>query len=493
MRIGKKTIKNNIGWCFDNTYSRLPDIMLSRIFPVPVKLPKLVILNEELSKELGLNFSDISREDVAALFSGNLLPEGSEAIAQAYAGHQFGHFTMLGDGRAITIGEHLTENNKRFDIQFKGSGQTPYSRNADGRAALGPMLREYIISESMNALNIPTTRSLAVVSTGENVIRENSLPGAILTRVASSHIRVGTFQYAAIQNNKKLLKTLLDYSIKRHYPKLKEKNNLAIELLKNVLEKQINLVTHWMRVGFIHGVMNTDNMTISGETIDYGPCAFMDIYDPETVFSSIDLQGRYAYFNQPGITKWNLFRFAEALIPLINEKKDKAIEMANEVLSDFSNLYKKYWHTMMCKKIGLFGEKSEDEKLVKDLLEWMHTNKADYTNTFISLMNKDIKKESLFQNPHFVEWYKKWNLRLEKNNKPLEMSLKLMRENNPLVIPRNYKVEESLDEASNKNNLRPLHDLMKYLKNPYENQTGISNYQKVPKSNGIKYKTFCGT
>jgi uncharacterized protein YdiU (UPF0061 family) len=493
MRIGKETIKNNIGWCFDNTYSRLPDIMLTRTLPVPVKLPKLVILNDELSKELDLDFSNLNKEDVAAIFSGNLLPEGSESIAQAYAGHQFGHFTILGDGRAITIGEHLTHNKKRFDIQFKGSGQTPYSRNADGRAALGPMLREYIISESMNALNIPTTRSLAVVSTGESVIRETPLPGAILTRVASSHIRVGTFQYAAAQDNKKLLKNLLNYSITRHYPHLKEKNNLAIELLKTVMEKQINLVTNWMRVGFIHGVMNTDNMTISGETIDYGPCAFMDVYDPGTVFSSIDLQGRYSYFNQPNITKWNLFRFAETLIPLIDEKEDKAIEIANEVLSNFSNLYKKHWHTMMCKKIGLFREENEDEKLIKDLLEWMHVNKADYTNTFLSLMNKDIKKRNSFQSPSFVEWNKRWNFRLEKNNKPLEMSLQLMKKNNPLVIPRNHKVEESLEEANNKNNLKPLEELIKYLKNPYENQTGISNYQDVPKPNDKKYKTFCGT
>ncbi len=493
MRIGKETIKNNIGWCFDNTYSRLPDIMLTRILPVPVKLPKLVIFNYELSKELDLDFSNLNKEDVATLFSGNLLPEGSESIAQAYAGHQFGHFTMLGDGRAITIGEHLTHNKKRFDIQFKGSGQTPYSRNADGRAALGPMLREYIISEAMDALNIPTTRSLAVVLTGENVIRETSLPGAILTRVASSHIRVGTFQYAAVQNNKKLLKNLLDYSIIRHYPHLKEKNNLAIELIKTVMDKQINLITNWMRVGFIHGVMNTDNMTISGETIDYGPCAFMDVYDPETVFSSIDLQGRYSYFNQPEITKWNLFRFAETLIPLIDEKEDKSIEMANEVLNNFSNLYKKYWHTMMRKKIGLFGEENEDEKLIKDLLEWMHVNKADYTNTFLSLMNKDIKKENSFQNSSFTEWNKRWNFRLKKNNKPLEMSLQLMEKNNPLVIPRNHKVEESLEEANNKNNLKPLEELMKYLKNPYENKTGISNYQDVPKPNGKKYKTFCGT
>jgi len=273
MTNGKENFKNNIGWCFDNTYSSLPGAMLSRISPAPVKSPKIIILNKELSEELDLNFSSTNDYELSAILSGNLLPEGSESIAQAYAGHQFGHFTMLGDGRAIIIGEHLTKNKKRFDIQFKGSGLTPYSRNADGRAALSPMLREYIVSESMHGLNIPTTRSLAVVTTGENVIRETSLPGAILTRVASSHIRVGTFQYAATQNDKDLLKTLLDYSIKRHYPNIKGKSNLAIELLKIVMQKQIDLVTNWMRVGFIHGVMNTDNMTISGETIDYGPCA----------------------------------------------------------------------------------------------------------------------------------------------------------------------------------------------------------------------------
>ena len=490
----KNTFKNNNnGWQFDNTYSKLPDSMLSRLAPIPVKKPEIIILNNVLANNLGLDFSNTNNENLALIFSGNKLPEGTDTIAQAYAGHQFGHFTILGDGRAIVIGEHISKNNQRVDIQFKGSGKTPFSRNGDGRAALGPMLREYIISEAMHGLNIPTTRSLAVVKTGETVVRETPLKGAILTRVASSHIRVGTFQYMTASREEKNLKTLFDYTIDRHYPDIKNSKTPAIELLKIVMEKQIKLVTNWMRVGFIHGVMNTDNMTISGETIDYGPCAFMDIYDPETVFSSIDLQGRYAYFNQPGITKWNLFRFAETLIPLIDEKKEKAIEMANEVLSDFSNLYKKNWHTMMCKKIGLFGEESKDEKLIKDLLEWMHANKADYTNTFISLINKDIKKENLFQNSSFEEWHKRWKLRLEKNNKPLEMSWKLMRENNPLVIPRNHKVEESLDEASNKNNLKPLQELMKYLKNPYENQNGISNYQNVPKSNGAKYKTFCGT
>ena len=332
---------SKIGWHFDNSYSKLPNTMLSKLSPVPVKAPKLAILNHSLSKELGLNFSNTSDENLASMFAGNLLPEGSDTIAQAYAGHQFGYFTMLGDGRAIVIGEHISKNNKRFDIQFKGSGKTPFSRNGDGRAALGPMLREYIISEAMHGLNIPTTRSLAVVKTGEDVIRETPLPGAILTRVAASHIRVGTFQYMTATEDEKNLKTLADYTIDRHYPNIKNSNTTALDLLKIVIEKQTKLVTDWMRVGFIHGVMNTDNMTISGETIDYGPCAFMDVYDPETVFSSIDQHGRYAYFNQPGITKWNLARFAETLIPLINDNKDKAIEIATETINSFAGLYKK--------------------------------------------------------------------------------------------------------------------------------------------------------
>ena len=313
---------SKVGWRFDNTYSKLPNTMLSKLAPVPVKAPKIVVLNSPLSKELGLDFSNIKDEDLSLIFSGNKLPEGSDTIAQAYAGHQFGHFTMLGDGRAIVIGEHLSKNNQRFDIQFKGSGRTPFSRNGDGRAALGPMLREYIISEAMHSLNIPTTRSLAVVKTGETVMRETPLIGAILTRVAKSHIRVGTFQYAVTSKDKNDLKALFDYTMNRHYPSLKKSNNPAIALLNTVIEKQTKLIVDWIRVGFIHGVMNTDNMTISGETIDYGPCAFMDYYDPETVFSSIDYQGRYAFFNQPGIAKWNLARFAESLIPLIDDNKD---------------------------------------------------------------------------------------------------------------------------------------------------------------------------
>tara|TARA_Y100000590_G_scaffold349047_1_gene400409 strand:- start:14356 stop:15825 length:1470 start_codon:yes stop_codon:yes gene_type:complete len=489
MKIGKENFKNNIGWRFHNTYSALPSVMLSRLSPIPVKSPKLIILNTSLSEELGLNFTSTSRKELEDLFSGNVLPEGSESIAQAYAGHQFGHFTMLGDGRAIIIGEHVTKNKKRFDIQFKGSGLTPYSRNADGRAALGPMLREYIISEAMNGLNIPTTRSLAVVTTGEEVIREKILPGAILTRVASSHIRVGTFQYAAMHKDKSILKNLFDYVIDRHYPNLKVKNNSAIQLLKIVMQNQIDLVVNWMRVGFIHGVMNTDNMTISGETIDYGPCAFMDSYDPETVFSSIDHQGRYSYFNQPGITKWNLARFAETLIPLIDENQDKAIEKANEVINNFGDIYKKKWNSMMHSKLGLFGDHKDDSKLIEDLLNWMHKNKADYTNTFLKLMSE----EKISEDPSFVKWYNKWKNRLTLNKDSIDKSVNLMKLNNPLIIPRNHKVDECLESASSLGNLKPLVKLINYLQKPYKNQSGISNFQIPPKINGEKYQTFCGT
>ena len=489
-----KLISNisKIGWCFDNTYARLPEIMLSRIAPIPVKDPKLVIFNHNLSKELGLDFSVIEDNLLPSIFAGSLLPQESECIAQAYAGHQFGYFTMLGDGRAIVIGEHLSKNNKRFDIQFKGSGKTPYSRNGDGRAALGPMLREYIISEAMHGLGISTTRSLAVVTTGENVIRETPLPGAILTRVAASHIRVGTFQYVTMQDDIKTLKTLFNYTINRHYPELKDTNNQALSLLKFVMEKQIKLVTDWMRVGFIHGVMNTDNMTVSGETIDYGPCAFMDNYNPETVFSSIDHHGRYAYFNQPGITKWNLARFAETLLPLINNDKDKAIEMATEVINSFAEKYKKSWFKMMHKKLGLLGEDSKDENLIIDLLSWMHQNKADYTNTFCFLMNENIQENKIYNNQGFISWKQQWQERLKLHNNSPEKSLKLMCSVNPLVIARNHKVEEVLKEANN-GNLNPFNDFLKVLEKPYEKQTKTNNYQFPAPSSEKKYQTFCGT
>ena len=483
---------SKIGWRFDNTYSKLPDTMLSKLDPIPVKSPKIVILNSSLSKELELDFSNINNEDLASIFSGNKLPEGSDAIAQAYAGHQFGQFTMLGDGRAIVIGEHLSKNNQRFDIQFKGSGKTPFSRNGDGRAALGPMLREYIISEAMHALNIPTTRSLAVVKTGETVMRETPLIGAILTRVAESHIRVGTFQYAVTSKDKNDLKALFDYTMNRHYPNLKNSKNPAIELLKIVIEKQTKLIVDWMRVGFIHGVMNTDNMTISGETIDYGPCAFMDNYDPETVFSSIDYQGRYAFFNQPGIAKWNLARFAESLIPLINDNKDKAIEMATECINNFATVYQKFWLEMMRKKLALKGGEIKDEGLIVELLSWMHKNKADYTNTFCFLMNEKIQDNKIYNNQDFINWKNQWQERLKLHNNSMEKSLKTMRSANPIVIPRNHKVEEAL-ESANKDDMKPMLNLIKILTKPYEKQEKIVSYQSPAPASNTKYQTFCGT
>ena len=480
-----------IGWHFNNTYSKLSETFKENIKPIPVSNPDLVILNKDLASKLDLDFSKINKEELSKIFSGNLLPAGSNSIAQAYAGHQFGHFTMLGDGRAVLIGEHTTKSNKKFDIQFKGSGKTAFSRNGDGRAALGPMLREYIISEAMNGLNIPTTRSLAVVKTGENIQRETTLQGAILTRVASSHIRVGTFQYIAARQKEDELKTLLDYTIDRHYPEIKSSNNQALDLLNILIDRQCNLVVNWMRVGFIHGVMNTDNMTISGETIDYGPCAFMDTYDPKTVFSSIDQMGRYAYCNQPVITKWNLARFAECLIPLIDKDQDKAVKIATETINSFEKKYEEKWINMMRDKLGLFGVEDKDKFLILDLLTWMHEKKADYTNTFCHLMRLDPKKNNLFNDNDFINWKKRWEERSIRNNNTPKKCLELMRNNNPLVIPRNHKVEEAL-EAAEKNDLKPLNQLIEILKNPYTQKNDIHDYQ-IPSNSNKKYQTFCGT
>ena len=484
-------MENTINWNFDNSYSRLPDTFKEHVKPIAVKNPELVIINESLSKELDLDLTKINKDKLSSLFTGNTLPEGSNTIAQAYAGHQFGHFTMLGDGRAILIGEHITNDNKRFDIQLKVSGKTSFSRNGDGRAALGPMLREYIISEAMHNLNIPSTRSLAVAKTGEKIMRDTLLEGAILTRVALSHIRVGTFQYIAARDKKDELELLLNYVINRHYPKLVNSKNKAIDLLIDLMNKQTDLVVNWMRVGFIHGVMNTDNMSISGETIDYGPCAFMDTYDPKTVFSSIDHMGRYAYCNQPIITKWNLSRFAECLIPMIDENQKKAIEIATEIINTFEKNYEEKWLEMMRKKLGLLGNHSTDKTLILDLLTWMHQKKVDYTNTFCHLMKFKVQEEEEFQDRVFKDWKKRWNERLIINNSSNEKSIALMRTVNPLVIPRNDKVEETLDLA-NKNNFKMLFEFLEILKTPYIEKKNTYKYQ-IPNENNKEYKTFCGT
>ena len=479
-----------IGWHFDNTYSKLSNTFKEEIKPTPVHDPELIILNEKLAKDLSLDFSKIDNKNLSQIFSGNILPKGSSTIAQAYAGHQFGHFTMLGDGRAVLLGEHLVNNSNRFDIQFKGSGRTSFSRSGDGRAVLGPMLREYIISEAIHALNIPTTRSLAVVKTGEKVVRENLLPGAILTRVASSHIRVGTFQYIAAKQNIDDLDTLVNYTINRHYPEINSSKNKALDLLNLVMERQCKLVVNWMRVGFIHGVMNTDNMAVSGETIDYGPCAFMDFYNPKTVFSSIDKLGRYSFSNQPPITKWNLTRLAECLIPLIDKNEDTAIKIATETIDNFQNIYENKWLNMMRDKLGLFGKDKNDLKLINDLLHWMESNQADYTNTFCHLMNINSSNDSKYKDINFINWFKQWENRVLINNGSIEKSINLMKKNNPTVIPRNHKVEEAL-EAANNNDLSLTNKLLSILNKPYDNQNDIDDYQS-PSSN-IEYQTFCGT
>ena len=479
-----------IGWHFDNTYSKLSDTFKEKVKPTPVHSPELVVLNDRLAKDLTLDFSKVEKKDLSQIFSGNTLPEGSLTLAQAYAGHQFGHFTMLGDGRAVLLGEHLVNNTNRFDVQFKGSGRTSFSRSGDGRAVLGPMLREYIISEAIHALKIPTTRSLAVVKTGEKIVRENLLPGAILTRVASSHIRVGTFQYIAAKQNINDLNTLVDYTINRHYPEIKSSKNKALDLLNLVMERQCKLVVNWMRVGFIHGVMNTDNMAISGETIDYGPCAFMDNYNPKTVFSSIDKFGRYSFSNQPPITKWNLSRFAECLIPLIDNNEDKAIQLATEAIDNFQNIYEEKWLNMMRDKLGLFGKTKDDKKLIDDLLTWMEKNKADYTNTFCYLMNISIGNSSLYDDKEFINWSNNWKNRIFINNISKDKSIELMKKTNPIIIPRNHKVEEAL-KAANENDLEVMNRLLSNLDNPYSEQKDIEDYQ-LP-SNNEGYQTFCGT
>ena len=476
----------------ESTYTDLPEIFFTKLSPTTVSNPELVIFNEKLANEKELNFFDITGENKTNFLSGNFVPEKIEPFAQAYAGHQFGNFTMLGDGRAIVLGEHVTNSGDRFDIQLKGSGRTPYSRGGDGRAALGPMLREYIISEAMHSLGIPTTRSLAVVTTGERVYREDELTGAILTRIAGSHIRVGTFEFAALQRDKAVTRALLDYLINRHFPTIREDKNPALSLLNEVIQQQAELITHWMRVGFIHGVMNTDNMALSGETIDYGPCAFMDRFAPDTVFSSIDHRGRYAYANQPHIAQWNLARLAEAILPLIDEGREKAIKMAEDALNAFESIYKNKWLTMMCSKLGLSEINETNEKLVTDLLDLMHQNAADYTNTFLDLSQKTLPESKLFKTEEFKSWQIRWHKQIKLEDQDLESCHSLMRSVNPAVIPRNHKVEEVLT-ASEQGDFKPLHNLLEAVENPYQNRESLAPFQVPPRPEERVLQTFCGT
>ncbi|GAB6181301.1 YdiU family protein [Desulfotomaculum defluvii] len=481
------------GWNFDNSYARLPNTFFTNLNPTPVSSPELIILNYPLAKSLGLNDQALQSNNGVAVLAGNQIPEGACPLAQAYAGHQFGYFTMLGDGRALLIGEQITPSTERFDIQLKGSGKTPYSRGGDGRAALGPMLREYIISEAMHGLGIATTRSLAVVTTGESIIRNTVQPGAILTRVAASHLRVGTFQYVSKWGTVEELKILAEYTLQRHFADVDPDESRYLSLLKEVIKRQAELIAKWQLVGFIHGVMNTDNMALSGETIDYGPCAFMDTYDPATVFSSIDTQGRYAYGNQPDIAAWNLARFAETLLPLLHEDEGQAVKLAQDAISDFTQSYKNNWLRGMRAKLGIFNEEIQDEQLIEELLSMMQKYHADFTNTFRSLTFDKPEDTVLFGTREFSRWHEQWQARLVRQQESKESTQRLMRNSNPALIPRNHRVEEALEAAVKQGDYTVLKRLLDVLSCPYAHSTEQANYTTLPELSAASYRTFCGT
>ena len=473
---------------FDYSYLGLAPEFYTELAPTPVAQPELVLINSELAQDLALDFDADNAANTVELLSGNRLPEGTRPFAQAYAGHQFGHLTMLGDGRALVLGEQVLADGSRFDIQLKGSGRTPYSRQGDGRAALGPMLREYLISEAMHALGVPTTRSLAVVQSGELVFREQALAGAILTRVASSHIRIGTFVHAAALAKPQSLRDLLSYTIQRHYPDLLPADNQALALLEAVAARQASLLAHWQRVGFIHGVMNTDNVALSGETIDYGPCAFLDSYDPKTVFSSIDRNGRYCFGNQPAIGQWNLARFAESLLPVLHDDRDQALDLARTVVNDFAQLYQKQYLRTMRAKLGLAEAQADDEQLIADLLSWMHSQRADYTNSFLALL--DEQWQPPYTSPDFQRWHQRWRRRADANVGGLAQARQIMQAHNPRVIPRNHAVEQALESALT-GDMQDFHNLLAALRSPYQAQEQHHLYQRPVEI--ANYRTFCGT
>jgi len=486
------------GWRLDHTYVSLPPLFFSEVAPTPVREPKVVVFNRPLAGELGLDADALDTPEGAAIFAGNVLPPGARPIAQAYAGHQFGHFTTLGDGRAILLGEQVTPSGGRVDVQLKGSGRTPYSRGGDGRAALGPMLREYIISEALHALGIPTTRSLAVATTGEPVFREDELEGAVLTRVAASHIRVGTVQWAAAHRNVEALRAIAEYTRARHYPELTVGQGFspgsfdpdaALALFRAIVERQARLIAQWQGVGFIHGVMNTDNMALSGETIDYGPCAFMNAYSPRTVFSSIDHGGRYAHGNQPGIAQWNLTRLAEAMLPLFDADEARAIERAKEEVHRFAELYEAHWLAIMRAKLGLFTQEPDDRALVDDLLAWMEQHAADWTNTF-----RDLSGSAGLQACDTVAdpaWRERLAARRARQPQSPQEVESLMRRTNPAFIPRNHKVEEALYDATG-HDLSTMEKLLDVLRAPYDYGRDLPEFSTPPRDSGT-YRTFCGT
>ena len=487
------------GFNFDNTYARDLEGLYIEWQAAPAPAPKLVKLNRALANELKLDADALTSPTGAAIFAGNVLPAGAKPLAQAYAGHQFGGFSpQLGDGRALLLGEVIDRHGQRRDIQFKGSGRTPFSRGGDGKAALGPVLREYIIGEAMYALGIPTTRALAAVATGEAVQRETRLPGAVLTRVAASHIRVGTFQFFAARSDITKVRQLADYAIARHYPALRQAANPYLAFLQAVSDAQASLIAQWMLVGFIHGVMNTDNMAVSGETIDYGPCAFIDSYDPNTVFSSIDTHGRYAYGNQPTMARWNLARLAEALLPLIDPDSDQAVKLATEVITNFAERYSHHWLNGMCAKLGLSHPEAGDLALAEGLLGVMHKQAADYTQVFRALAdtvlgNEDALWAQFGDGASFDQWWQQWLARLAREPRDPAVRAQAMNGINPIYIPRNHLVEAALDAAVTRADLAPFETLLEVLAQPFTPRAGFEAYAAPASDGNAGYRTFCGT
>ncbi|MEI7597624.1 MAG: YdiU family protein [Bacteroidota bacterium] len=480
-----------MNWNFDNSYSKLSVNMFTKMNPEKVSAPKMLLFNRKLAVDLGLDIDSLNENELANYLSGNEIIPSSEPLAQAYAGHQFGYFTMLGDGRAILLGEHITPQNKRFDIQLKGSGRTPYSRRGDGRATLRAMLREYLISEAMFGLKIPSSRSLAIVSSGEKIYREEVQEGVILTRIASSHIRVGTFEYAKNFLAKNELQELADYTINRHYPELKSTENPVLELLKSVMERQIDLIIDWMRVGFIHGVMNTDNMSIAGETFDYGPCTFMNAYNPKTVFSSIDVNGRYSYGNQPRIAHWNLACFANSLTPIIHPVESEAIKLADEVLDAFPKKYEEKWLAMMGNKLGFTNVLDAEKAFIFQLSNWMEDNRADYTNTFLVLQEDLPNISAIYLQEDFKLLQTTWKNLISQTTNTIDDAKLLMQANNPAFIPRNHLVEKALDEVCNNNDFTLFNQLLEAMNSPYIFNEKHADFQ-IGEDDG-DYRTFCGT
>jgi uncharacterized protein YdiU (UPF0061 family) len=489
---------------FDNTYARLPERFYARLDPTPVAAARLVKVNVELARSLRLDPDALASPEGVEILAGNHVAEGAEPLALAYAGHQFGQFVpQLGDGRANLLGEVMGRDGVRYDIQLKGSGRTPFSRRGDGRAALGPVLREYIVSEGMAALGVPTTRALAAVTTGERVLRETALPGAVLTRVAASHLRVGTFQYFAAQNDTEGIRTLADYAIARHYPEAAQTKQPYRALLDGVIARQAHLIAQWMLLGFIHGVMNTDNTSISGETIDYGPCAFMEAYDPAMVFSSIDRQGRYSYSNQPHAAHWNLARLAEALLPVLQQEagsEEAAVAVSYEALTAFAPKFEAARSTGLRRKLGLFTAREGDAELAQDLLERMASNQADFTLTFRRLCDAAAGPEGdrgvsvLFTDPGaYVSWATGWRRRLEEESASGQERTATMRMASPVFIPRNHMVEAALDAAVGQQDFQPFEELLDVVSRPYEDRTGLERYATPARPDEYVSQTFCGT